>query len=468
MKDAVLGGAFFSSEPAIATCSRPAFSGWQRWAVMAAFLLLIVFRLPNAWVHGRFQDEEATVFLAYAWHFPAIEALFRPFGGYLNLGATATTVLVAELVKSGILPLERAPYLTMCVALAFQALPGVLILTGSAQWLESRLAVVAALLIVAIAPATEEVFFNVLHIQFHLALCVALILAMDVPRHRFARLGYGTVLVLAPLCGPGSIVLLPLYILRALLDRDPARGKQAALLAAGAAVQLSLFFGSSPLRGHAIDPAAVAAAMFVRLIALPTMGIGIANLAGQTIIGSDPAGSALLRLSGAVTIIVFALLIAAAAKQRSAALWLLLSALAVASVSLGPGIVTARPADLMNVLRGERYNFLPLVLLGLSLLVLAMRSQGWGRLAFGLPLGLMLVSGTIWYFRPSPDFASGPSWPAEVAIWRNDPKHPLQVWPAPFAADLSYQAHWCTPPGRDLARSNEPRYCESGWLAAFF
>src|SRR5579863_104210 len=146
--------------------ARSVFSRRQRWALLTVFALLVIFRLPHAWVHGRFLDEEATVFLAYAWHRPWLDALFRPFGGYWNLGANATTLLVVELVKHGVVPLERAPYLTMLMALAAQMLPAALILTGRASWLAGRSAVIAALLLIAMAPSTEEVFFNVMHMQF--------------------------------------------------------------------------------------------------------------------------------------------------------------------------------------------------------------------------------------------------------------------------------------------------------------
>src|SRR6478672_13691337 len=82
------------------------FSRPERWLLLEVFALLLVLRLPLAWVYGRFQDEEATVFLAYAWHFPWADALFRPFGGYLNIAANATTLLVVELVRGGAVPLE--------------------------------------------------------------------------------------------------------------------------------------------------------------------------------------------------------------------------------------------------------------------------------------------------------------------------------------------------------------------------
>jgi hypothetical protein len=447
--------------------ARPVFSTPERWALLAAFALIVMLRLPNAWVQGRFQDEEATVFLAYAWHHSWIDALFRSFAGYWNLGATATTALVAGLVKNGVLPLDRAPYLTMVMALAVQLLPAVLILTGKAQWLGSRVAVITALLMIATMPATEEVFFNVMHIQYHLALCVGLILALDVPERPIVRVGYGALLFLAPLCGPGAIVFLPLFVLRGLLDRDAGRLTQLAALAAGSAVQLLLFYGSNPVRGHAVDPTSIPAVMFVRLIALPTVGIEFANGTANAIIASRIAGGALVWWSGAAAMLLLAALIALAAARRDAALWLVLSSVSIAAVSFGVGIATPNRVIAFNVLAGERYNFLPLVLLGFAFVVLAMRTRFKPSIYAGLCV-LMLLNGAYYYRIPLDDFADGPSWPAEVRAWRADHHHPLAVWPRPWTADLSDEVHTCSPPGPNLAQSTDPRYCESGWIAGFY
>jgi hypothetical protein len=446
--------------------ARTVFTVGQRWALLAGFVLLVVFRLPHAWVHGRFLDEEATVFLAYAWHRPWLDALFRPFAGYWNFGANATTLLVARLAQSSVVPLERAPYLTMVMALAVQTLPAVLILTGRAGWLAGRLAVIAALLLIAIMPATEEVFFNVLHIQFHLALCVALILALGVPERMMGRLGYGLILFLAPLCGPGAIVLLPLLALRVWLDRDAGRWGQVAALAAGAAVQLLLFYGASPLRGHLLDPGTIAAAMVVRLIALPMLNFGNAQGVAAAIYVSQMSGGHGWWWSVPIPILLFGVLIWQAAKRRDAAIWLILSALSIAVVSFGFGMIIVNAYSPFD-LAAERYDFLPLVLLGLGLVAMAMRPGFPGRRVYAALCLLVVFNGITHYRQALPRNSAGRSWPAEVAMWRRDHRHPLAIWPGPWTADLSDEARVCGPLVGDLARSTDPRYCESGWVGSF-
>jgi hypothetical protein len=457
-----------ASEVDAAVSQRATFKAWQRWGLLAAFALLVILRLPHAWAHGRFQDEEATVFLAYAWHYPWLDALFRPFGGYWNLAANGTTLLAVELVRSGMLPLERAPYLTMSIALGFQLLPALLILTNRASWLAGRLPVIAALLLIASAPATEEVFFNALHIQFHLALCVALILALDVPERRAVRFGYGVILFLAPLCGPGAIVFLPLFALRALIDRDRGRLAQLAILTAGAAVQLLLFYGPSPIRGHMNNPVTIAAAMFVRLLVLPLLGVEFAYRVGDMIYASQASGGIGWWLSGAAALLAFVGLTVLALQRRDSAIWLVLSSLSVAVASLGFGMASINPRDPYSAFEGERYNFLPIVLLGLALVALSMRSGFRGSRVCAFLCGLMLFTGAVHFTQPLQLFAEGPSWQAEVKAWRNDHRHPLAVWPRPWAADLSDEARPCSPLPRDPRRSTDPRYCESGWVAGFY
>jgi hypothetical protein len=442
------------------------FTRWQRVALLAGFALLVILRLPHAWAQGRFLDEEGSIFFAYAWHRPAAEALLRSFGGYLNIGANGTTLLAARLVRAGYLPLEDAPYLTMVTALLFQLLPAVLILTGRARWLADRWAVLACLLILAVGPKTEEVFVNVLHIQFHLALCAALILALEIPRSLAARIGYGIMLVLAPLCGPGAIVLLPFFALRSLIDRDPARLAQTAVFAAGTALQMLLFFSPSPVRGHFLDPATLASIMFVRLAALPFCSASLANRLGRWIHASYSAGG--IGWWGAVagSLAYFSALIGLAIRDRKdAAIWLIVPGLAIGAASFGGGMIAADPREWFSVGSGERYNFLPLTLLSFGLVALAMRPGGrYRRVCVGLCL-LTVILGAIAYPKPLKELSRGPAWSDEVAAWRRDHDHPLAVWPKAWSADLSDHDRPCSPPKLSGAAASDPSYCESVWLA---
>ena len=442
------------------------FTVGQKCGLLAAFALLVALRIPRAWPHGRFLDEEGTIFFAYAWHRPALDALFRSFGGYLNLAANATTLLDVELVRGGILPLEFAPYLTMITALLFQCLPALLILTGRAGWLTRRWAVVAALLIVAIGPRTEEVFLDVLHIQFHLALCVALILALDSPRSWRARIGYGVILILAPLCGPGAIVLLPLFALRTLVDRDRVRLVQTAIFAIATAVQLLMFFTPSPVRGHFVGPFTLASIMIVRLGALPWFTSPLANKLGKLVYHAYVADGIVLWCVALLSLAYFgALIVLALRDRRDGAIWLILSGLAIGALSFGGGMIVSNAREWYSVGAGERYNFLPLCLVSFGIVALAVRPDARYRRVLLAYCTMFLVAAVVSYVHPLKELSHGSVWPDEVAAWRLDHDHPLATWPTDWTIDMSDHDRPCSPPRLADAGSSDPAYCESAWLA---
>jgi hypothetical protein len=142
--------------------------------LVALFIVLICARMPDVILHGRFWAEEGRDFFRYAWENPWYRALARPYGGYLNLVANGGTLLAHVLV-----PLKYAPYVTIAIALFFQACPAIMIITGKAAWLRPRWAVLAALFVLATPPVSEEVWLQTLHSQFHLALCAGIILTMQ-------------------------------------------------------------------------------------------------------------------------------------------------------------------------------------------------------------------------------------------------------------------------------------------------
>lgn len=168
------------------TIDRVAESGRTlRFGLLLAFAVLVLARLPNVILEGRFFGEEGSNFFAYAWHMPWQDALLHPLGGYLNIVASASTLLAKVLVTSGWLSLEKAPYVTILLALFFQCCPAWLILSANDSWLKPWWAKPVALLMLATPPMVEEVWLQSLHSQFHLAVCVAIIIACRMPH--FAR-----------------------------------------------------------------------------------------------------------------------------------------------------------------------------------------------------------------------------------------------------------------------------------------
>jgi hypothetical protein len=206
---------------------------------LVAFTVLVLIRIPDVLL-GRFWAEEGRVFFQNGWNLPWYQALFVSYGGYLNLAANLAGVLANYLA-----PLERACFVSTIFALIIQMFPCVLLCMSNQLWLQNRKFLLAAMLVITTMPMTQEIWLSSLGSQCYLNLCVALILGLET---RSGLVGYfhKALLFLTPLTGPGSIALIPFFILRAVIDRSVARAIQASLLLFGASIQLLFFwhFGS--------------------------------------------------------------------------------------------------------------------------------------------------------------------------------------------------------------------------------
>lgn len=447
-------------------------TSYQRLGLLAGFVLLVLLRLPEATWHGRLLGEEGPIFLAYAWHRETWDALWRSFGGYLNLGANGSTLLAARLVQHGLMPLELVPRLTMGIALFFQTLPAALILWGRGNWLTTRWVYVVSLLMIALAPFSEEVWLNTLHIQFHLTLCCALILALEPPTTARGWSLQGMILLLAPLCGPGALVLGPLFLARTLLDRSPARLAQTAVLGLSGLVQLLIFFISSPLRGGPIDLPSLAALIFVRFglvpVIGPTTGMDIAVLAFKARAIQSFAWWGFVGLSmGFLAMLAFA----GYSYRRYSVGWLIAAGLCLAVGSFGGGMLAFHPSGWFNPTSGLRYNFVPSATIGIALVGIAQANVGSVRRFLQGICILVLLTGLTSYLSPwdLKNYAHYPyyeaDWVSEVKLWRKDHNHPLRVWPTVWTADLSDVDRPCPEARLETASFDDPGYCESAWLA---
>ena len=436
-----------------------------RMLCLTAFVVIVMARLPMAWVQGRFYSEELTVFFDYARHFSTVESIARSFAGYLNLAANTFTLLAARLVQHEVLPLELAPYVTMTAALLFQTIPVFLILYGQAKWLEKRWAVIAALLVLAISPRTEEVFFNVLHTQFHLALAVATILVLDLPRSVRAKFAYNLILFFAPLCGPAAIILVPFFVLRGFLERSRGRLIQTAILILGSAIQLLFFFAPNPLRGNILDPATISALLLGRTVILPLTNSMLAQAFSDLTYAYWSEARVFWWFAAAGFITYFAVLVRwAMRKPDAAAVWLIVPGLTIAAISFGGGMITTNNHDFFSVGAAQRYNFIPVVLVGWGIIALVGQLEGTPRRICSYLCMFMLVSGVVSYSFPLPELSRGPAWRDEVARWRVDGAYAPRAWPRTWKVELSGRARPCSEPRLGGPPSGDPAYCESAWL----
>lgn len=426
--------------------------------LLVLFAALVLVRLPQVVLHGRFYAEEATNFFAYAWHMPWQEALFRSFGGYLNLVASAATLVAARLVQHGVIPLGMAPYVTMATALLFQMLPAVLIVTSRDNWLRPLWVKPLALLLVATVPATDEVWLHTLHSQFHLTVCVAFIAALDVPASRSARAFRLALLLLAPLSGMGAVVLLPVLGLRALFDRNAARWVQFAAMAVASFLQLFVFYAPAEVRSFRFDLFELGGNIVTRHVALPFGTPLIAQMVGESLL---PSNSALVR--SAIILVLFAgffgpLVFLCLRRWGQPPFWLLLCAVTVGLATYIGAI--AKQYTLLNPFAGERYTFVPQVLIDLCIIALVVggtpRLVKAGRIVLGL---LVFVSLGSLPFGPRP-IVRGPDWKTQAALWEADPTHQLLAWPGAWTTDLNPRSPGCAV--ADIAKAAS--WCDAAWL----
>ncbi|MBC2666495.1 hypothetical protein H7F51_13285 [Novosphingobium flavum] len=375
-------------------------------------------------------------------------------------------MLAVYLVKNGYISLEFVPRLTMGAALLFQLLPAALVLNGKAEWLTKRWVVLASIMALALAPLSEEAWLNILHIQFQLVLCCVLLLAFDVPRSAGGWIITTFVLVLAPLSGLAALVLGPLFLARSLLDRSLPRLVQTALLGCSGLIQLLFFYSPSAARGQLHSLAETASIIFVRLGVVPIGGpLATAFVRKAAIDAYLGQGLEWFIISGLGLLYCGFLIWVTWCYRHTAVFWIFASAIVLAVTAFGGGMIASPPQAWFDPSVSQRYNVMPMALLGLGLVAVTYYQTQNGRMIAFRLCELTMLTALCFYFVPNPVVSEGPRWSAEVARWRTDQNYKLRVWPRPWAADLSAQNRPCRPPTRENASLSEPEYCESHWLA---
>jgi len=402
-----------------------------RLALVLGFALLVCIRLPGPLIHGRLWAEEGVKFYENAATLPWLRALLTSWGGYLNLVANAAPILARHLVR-----LDYVPWITACIGLIFQCFPAIILAFSRDKWLSPPVVRIAALLLIATAPLTEEVYLQTLHSQFHLALSCALILALEIPGRRL-RVFYGAILFLAPLCGPASCLLVPLFCARAVFDRSRARAWQALILGVAATLQFFLFYHHETSRAGGVGPILLLCIVYLKHIVSPFLGRGI----GQQVSVDMRAQIAAHRFPWQpviVTIVSFFLMVAALFRRRQAASsWMFLYACLLTPIAYYGALLGGRLLLIQG--NGTRYTFVPEVLSALALLGVAsghLRPERW--IARAMVVWLLLV-GFIDVGEPTPFLNTGPNWLHEVALWRADHTHHIALWPVPWAMTIAHQ-----------------------------
>lgn len=405
------------------------------------FACLVVSRLPNAFLQGRFWAEEGSIFFANAWHLPSFQALFAVHTGYLNLTANAATLIASHA------PLKIAPLVTAGIALAIQCVPALLILLSRSSWAQHRIAAIAALLVIAIPPAAEEAWLNTINSQHHLALAVGIILALQTERGIVALFQAG-VLLLAALSSPASWFLLPPMMLRAAIDKSRPRAIQSLIFLIGIAVEMIWFFSSSQ-RTFGMPVSLLGAVIYAKHIVSPLTDMQTARdiiegMAAQFAEGAGPLWPMLTVLA------IYAIAMTAALRHpKDSPLWFLIGATFLMTsylVALGnkshPVLgdnVDPLLGDKFYLLEGGaggRYQLAPHVLLMLGILSWSVIEASRTRWIAACLVAWVITAQTLSTAWSSSDASTGPDWRHEVDIWRMNPQHRLLIWPEDWKIEL--------------------------------
>jgi hypothetical protein len=421
---------------------RGAFPAFDTSLLRAVLLLVIVvfilLRNPRLVSEGRFWAEEASYYFYVAWHGDFWSTLVQPFNGYYSFFNWIASGLAVQV------PLEYAPLVTSGCALLVMLIPSVIILFAPltipiAGWRRCLLA-----FLLAFPNNNGEVWLNIINSQFWFALAVSLLLLVDLRGKR--SFFFSCILVLvAGLTGPVSVILAPLFCLRAWLTKHRHHIVVAALLTAGALLQASIMYMalSGGERGTTVDHWINGTSSLMKLFLFPFFQWYDPK-------PDDPVALERLRwlyLIASLAVAAFMLYWAAATRERRG-LWILAAALLVGTVSSFGAFPSALDDINYQSLRyfsGGRYHLVGNGLILTLLLLPLQRPRRFSSLFAALLLVIFANNALTSYLKNN---QRGPNWREEVAIWRSDPDHAMNIWPRGWTFKLDPHYERNPPSGR--------------------
>jgi len=397
--------------------------------VLTFFIMLVLFRFPEIVIQGgRLWAEEGVIYLKNALTEPWYNAWFalipQEHAAYINLSAGLATWIAFKL--GGLL---YAPAITVTIALFIQCLPPFIIITHKFPWKNSLAVSIAAVSICALVPVSGEVWLNTIESQMHLALAAALILAAPIADGWLLNLDL-LILILAVFSGPGTSILLPLYIVRTYFERRRGRIIQLSVIFIGFAVQISMYLTHLyAARGFSLTPIDIISISSLHTIVLPFGGLGLARYMSVTIAAINSQNTGLIIV---VSLFIMFYLIAAllAMKWRDISLGFLVAASAVCGTVFFAGALTDSYSNMLHLSYDGRYAFVPEVLNCLIIAYIASRGKFFAiKMLSTLLLSWIIVIGISDYRSDNIMFARGPSWDKQIGIWYKNNDYALKIWP---------------------------------------
>ncbi len=273
--------------------------GWRLplWGMLLA-AVLIISRRPDVITDAQFWAEDGNLYYADVYNHGLLATLMVPQNGYFTVLPTLAAG-IAQFVT-----LASAPLVTNAIAILIRVLPVGLLLSSRAKTISPDIRIRGLLAALYIAlPGGGETDGNIVNALWYLAIAATIVLMLQAPVSRFARIFDITIIALCSLTGVFAIVLAPLaFLYRRWRGAGAVSRLTLAILVAGAAIQLlAIFvleyhvpsgFGAGPRPSTPLHPSIQGFFEILgsRVIAVPLLG-------SPTLLGA--AAAALLGLVGA-------------------------------------------------------------------------------------------------------------------------------------------------------------------------
>jgi hypothetical protein len=213
---------------------------------LAGACLILVARRPETVFRAEFSNDDGQVFYLAPFFADPIQVILREWGGYLVV--VPRVISIALRTVPPILAPALANSLSLLVVAGIAALMAsdrleLVIPSRPLRW-----ALAIGLLLI---PGSFETLGTITNLQWYLAIGLALMSLATSPTTRLIAVIDSVFVLLASLTGPFSILLAPLFWLRALERRDRFSNWLAALITMAAMVQVSIVLGAG---GRHPDP----------------------------------------------------------------------------------------------------------------------------------------------------------------------------------------------------------------------
>ncbi|MBU0754889.1 MAG: hypothetical protein KJ645_07095 [Planctomycetes bacterium] len=403
----------------------------------AWFLLLLIgmtfYRFPSLLYEPRFYAEEGFNFFTYAYKSSWFDSLTAIHIGYYSLFLNVAGTLSAKTV-----PLAYAPYVTTYLSFLLQFVPIVLVLWGRSVFFDTDIKRgMVCFFILLTLPG--ELWLNTTCSQFILCLVTFLILVQKEETLRGGLKWMSRIsLCVAGLSGLISCFFTPLFFIKYLKTKHRETRRHLVILLSLSVVQFSISMifilaGYTLGRFHCAHALGTALNFVYQNILSPVFGQGMLEQYHKYLNSNIQRNWDWTHPVFVTQTILFLIFIVCL-------VWLLASAwkrreLRVGVVSyLLIAVMTTLLS--MGMLGGERYSYVPRVIL-LMVLLSQVRFDLPGRLNRLKSVLSLLILVTFLYFsmaefryrmRNSAD-ESLPKWREEIALWEQNHNHLIRIWP---------------------------------------